>query len=148
MLVLTSLIESIVKRLPDSTFMRATDNDANIDLDSIDLAGQTIFIFNNLPEISIVPMAGGMLTEQWPVEIDILRLAELDDNTSDGDELRDSCLQLSKRFINKWIKEETNNVPVEDFEFSFAETVKIYDKILTGGRLVFTVNLDQLSNNC
>ena len=148
MLVLTSLIEEIVTKLPNAVFMRATDNDANIDLDNIDLSGQTIFIFNNLPELSILPQQGGMLQEQWPVEIDVLRLAQLDDNTSDGDQIRDGCLQVSKQFINKWIKEETNNTPVEDFTFEFAETVKIYDKILTGGRLVFTVNLDQHSNNC
>ena len=75
--------------------MRNTDDDANIDIDLIDLASKTICIYNNLPEVDHVASLGSTVYRMWPVEIKILRLASLDDDGDDGDILREICLQAA-----------------------------------------------------
>lgn len=145
--VVTQRIQAIVKKLPEAVFLRATDNDANILMDDIDLANSTIVNFNNLPDIDIQIGASGVQSEEWPVEIDFLRLGDIDDNTEDGDAIRKICKQCASDFIGMWIASETENTPSDNYKFAFSERVKIYDNIMTGGRLSFTMYIDN-PNGC
>jgi hypothetical protein len=141
-------LEAIVAAIPDSVFLRATDADASTDVDRIDLSGKTIFIYNNLPTVDHPQVQGGSVFRSWPVEIRILRLADFDDNTVQGDALRDICIAGADAVYDK-LPTQFSDLPVPStYSLNLLGEVKVYDKTLTGVRLTFTLSALRTTYYC
>lgn len=138
--VSAALQNIVTSKVPDGLFMRATDADANRDVDNVDLGGKTLVIYNNLPEVTHPVPVGGAISREWPVELRILRLANFDDNTEQGDALRDICMDAADRIFDS-ITDIDSFPSVEEYTIQMLGEVKVYDKTLTGVRLSFTLHL-------
>lgn len=148
MQTLTQILKEAVQKLPDSVFLRATDSDANISIDEIDLRNRTVFIYHNLPRVVSTVQRGGLVQENWPTEIDVLQLAEFDDTTIDGDVLRNNCKILADSLMDQLKIRNDSVTPLANYENSFSEAVQVHDKILTGVRLRFNWIFDRTTYNC
>ena len=144
---LSTLLQTITGGITDAVYLRATDNDANVSIDNIDLNGKTIVLFNNLPEVTYNVTRSGYMLQQFPVEIRVLRLAAIDDTTVDSDAIRDACSAVCDNIFDKITKHQT--MP-DAFEYSvtFLGEVNIYDKVMTGARLSFVFHSDRTKFNC
>ena len=136
---LSTKIETIVAGITGAVFMRATDNDANISIDNVDLEGKTVCIFNNLPLVSNQVSKSGHIVEEWPVEIRVLQLSNLDDTTAQGDSIRDACAIAANTIWDK-ISFDQSLPDAFEYELNYLNEVKVYDKTLTGVRLAFVFN--------
>ena len=132
---ISPIIENIVNTIPNGVYLRATDQEANIAIDDIDLDGKILVLYNNLPTITGNKQQSGFDLQNWPVEIKILKLADMDDNDVDGDLLRDDCLKIAEYIVDKFPQDPAQSF--DDYEIEFAENYKIYDKIMTGCMLNF-----------
>lgn len=141
-------LEAIVATIPNSVFLRATDASANTDVDNIDLNGKTIFIYNNLPTVEHTPTQGGSVFRAWPIEIRILRLANFDDNTEDGDLLRDICLAGADALYDKLPGQFTDIPIVDTYVIQMLGEEKVYDKTLTGVRMTFPLSVRRTQYYC
>ena len=141
MVSISGLIESLVNALPDAVYLRATDYDANIEVDNIDLAGKTIYIYNNLPIINL--SVGIAITPQWPVNIKLLQLVDQDANTRDKDLIRESMVKPAQELLSAILRDPISNQavlpPSATIEFLNDE----FDKTLTGVNLQFDIQLNQ-----
>lgn len=128
-------------------YLRATDLDANISVDGIDLSGKTIVLFNNLPEVVNAVSQSGAVTRAWPIEIKVLQLALLDDTTKQSDVIRDVCLEIADEI---WDKVAVHQDIPDAFEYgiNFLNDLKIYDKTMTGCSLTFVLNTQRTSYKC
>ena len=125
---LKSVIESM-----GHVFMRATDLEANTEVDSIDLSTGTgiIFILNNLPEVSHIISASGSGKSTWPCEMQVLKLADLDHKEEQSDDIRSICQDAIYQVIARFDPEIYAAYPTP-YSINFLGQTKIYDKILTG----------------
>jgi len=145
---ISEILKTAVQKLPNALFLRATDEDANIEIENISIAGRTVFIYHNLPRVTNNIQDGGLVQENWPTEIDVLQLADFDDNTRDSDEIREACKVMSDRLMDQ-LKIRTDSVtPMSGYETSFSEAVKVHDVILTGLRLRFNWIFDREEYYC
>lgn len=129
------ILEPIVATIADGFYLRATAAEANVELDEIDLSGKIVVIYDNLPELSSPIGQSGYVEQLWPVEIQILKLAEFDDNDVDGDSLRADCLRIANYIVDRLPR--SGGSYLESYDVSFLEEVKVYDKTMTGCRLTF-----------
>lgn len=144
---ISNLLKGISATIAGSLYLRATDIDANISVDNIDLAGKTIILFNNLPEVPHVVSQSGAVTRAWPVEVRVLQLATLDDNTEQSDVIRDACLAIADEIWDK--VSSSQSVPdAYEYEIGFLSDLKIYDKTMTGCTLSFLLNTQRTSYKC
>jgi len=141
-----SIIRDAVYSIPDTYYLRATDQEANIEMDDIDLIDITVCIYNNLPTINNV-VSNGVVAE-YPVEIKILQLADYDDNDVDGDVIREACMDIAYELQYTITSDNRTSqaADVDNFIVDMLDQVKLYDKILTGVELRF--NLPIPKNNC
>ena len=149
--IVSPIIEGIVNQIPDTKYLRDTDQDANIDVDQLDLEGLTIVIYNNLPTVSHeIGTHGQLIYRRWPVELKILRLAELDDTGSDGDQLRAICLGVADQIYDRIASQPiiSKIVPLNGYDIDFSRGVKVYDKIMTGLTMTFDIPIDRLNYDC
>lgn len=145
---ISSILKRAVQKLPNAKYLRATDDDANNKLDDIDVSGLTVFIYHNLPRVVNTIQEGGLVQENWPTEIDVVQLADYDDDTIDGDAIRNSCKEMANRLMDQ-LKVRTDSVtPISTYEHSFSEAVQIHDTIFTGLRLRFNWIIDRDTYNC
>ena len=144
---ISNLIQSIVATLPNTVYLRATERDANISLDYIDLEGKTVCLFNNLPEITNSVSQSGLITQMIPIEIQVLQLANIDDTTGEGDTIRDACSDIANSIFDLITKDQY--LP-DTFEYSidYVGEFKIYDKTMTGARLGFVFNAYRTTYSC
>jgi len=137
-------IKNIVAGIANAVYMRATDSDANTDVDHVDISGKVLCIYNNLPNVSHIVPASGSIGRSWPVEIRVVKLAQQDDNTTDGDTIRDECMAVADNIFDMIIPQFDEQQPaVMEYSLNFLGEVKIYDKTLTGVRLLFTLQFDR-----
>jgi len=122
-------------------FMRATDVEANIEVDQVDLSAGTgiIFILNNLPTVGHVISMSGAGKSTWPCELQVLKLADLDHKETESDLIRSSCQDAIYQILAR-IDPEIFAVYPTPYTINFLGQTKIYDKILTG----CVVNLELL----
>ena len=114
---------------------------SNIELDQIDLDGKIAVLYNNLPETDNEISQSGHVIQIYPVEIQILKLADYDDNDVDGDVIRLECLRIAEYMVDVFPK---NSVQViEDYSVAFSSQVKVYDKTMTGCLLTFSYPIDR-----
>jgi len=146
--LVSSIIEDAVATVTDSVYLRATDMDANTSVAEIALEGKVFCVFNNLPTMKATGENG--FTYEVPVEISVLRLADFDDNTIDGDAIRDSVVPSAEKIFDKIARDSriSNLMVSEGYELSFEDQVEIYDSILTGVKLEFTMYLDRTAFYC
>jgi len=144
---LSTTIETIVAGITGGVFLRATDNDANISVDNIDLEGKTLCIFNNLPVVSNQVSKSGYIVQVWPVEIRVLQLSNLDDTTAQGDAIRDACAIAADTIWDK-ITFDQSLPDAFEYELNYLNEVKVYDKTLTGVRLTFMFNSSRNAYYC
>jgi len=138
---ISPIIEAIVDTIPDGVYVRATAQEANIELDEIDLLDKIAVIYNNLPDVENTISMSSHVIAVWPVEIQILKLADFDDNDVDGDVLRLECLRIAEYIVDVFPK---NSVQViEDYGTEFVDQVKVYDKTCTGCLLTFDYPIDR-----
>ena len=115
------------------TFMRATDIEANIEVDQVDLSAGTgiIFILNNLPTVSHVISRSGSGKSTWPCELQVVKLADLDHKENESDTIRSACQDAIYQVIPRFDPEIYAAYPTP-YSINFLGQTKIYDKILTG----------------
>lgn len=143
---LSTVIQNVVTPLANTLYLRATDVDANIDIDHLDIQGKTIVIFNNLPAIDYLVSKSGHTEQVIPVEIRVLKLANLDDNTVQGDTLRDQCAETCDTIWDML----TANQDIDGYEYqvTYLNEVKVYDKTMTGARLIFPFTSTRTTYAC
>ena len=130
--------------VPNSQYLRATDEQANIASDQIDLQGITFVLYNNLAEVgteSSGELSGGV-TEIWPIEIRFLVLADLSDNTEESDALVDDFYEYARRMYGIITQSDVLKPELLEDENLYQiirsdDTQKIYDKTMTGVLLTF-----------
>ena len=130
--------------VPNSQYLRATDEQANIASDQIDLQGLTFVLYNNLAEVgteSSGELSGGV-TEIWPIEIRFLILADLSDNTEESDALVDDFYEYARRMYGIITQSDVLKPELLEDESLYQiirsdDTQKIYDKTMTGVLLTF-----------
>ena len=145
-LLISGLIEDPVNQIADLLILRATDAEANVSVDDIDLSTANIAIYNNRPETSAV--AGdisGLAEVEWPIQIHVIGLAELDDNDADSDVIADPLYTIAEQLFDR-ITNTAGLTPqqslltfADNYTIDLGQPVKLYDKILTGVTLGFSV---------
>ena len=146
--LVSDIISDAVATITDSVYLRATDMDANTSVAEIALDGKVFCVYNNLPAMKA---EGGMsVTYEIPVEVSVLKLADFDDNTEDGDTLRNSLIPSAEQIFDRVARDiRTSNIMVaEDYELSFEDQVEIYDSILTGVKITFPIFIDRTVYHC
>ena len=145
---ISTILKDVVSALPQTVFLRLTDLDANMALDDIDMKNVTVIIYRNLPTITNTIQQGGLVTEDWPTEILVLQLAEIDDNTGDSDTIRHRCKDIADRLMDQLKTRQDSTEPIEAYDIVFTGIEKIHDKIVTGLMLTFDWKIDRTNYNC
>lgn len=148
--LVSPILKEVVEEIPDCIYLRASDLEANIDVDSIDMSGKTLVIYNNRPDVeNSNGNQGSFVTRQWPVECQILQLADMDDNEVDSDTIRAACIVIADTIFDKMQIRTLNQVAsIDGYDFTFEEEVKVYDKILTGLMLLFVFPMERDEYYC
>ncbi len=146
--LVSDIIEDAVATITDSVYLRATDMDANTSVAEIALEGKVFCVYNNLPAMKAEGEVS--VTYEIPVEISVLKLADFDDNTEDGDTLRNSLVPSAEQIFDQVARDmRTSNILVaDDYELSFEDQVEIYDSILTGVKITFPIYIDRTTFYC
>lgn len=138
----TKIIEAACNGIPNSLYLRATDKQANTELDQLDLKGKTVVIYNNLPTVKHEVAAG--IYREYPIEIKILKLADHDDTDGQGDAIREELLPVAD-YLFKYLTADPTTTPAkttETYTVDFSGAVSIFDEILTGLTLRFNLYFD------
>jgi len=124
-------------------FLRATDIEANIEVDQVDLQAGTgiIFILNNLPTVSHLISASGSAKSTWPCELQVLKLADLDHKEDESDVIRSACQDAIYQVLAR-VDPEIFAVYPTAYSINFLGQTKIYDKILTGALVQVDLKYD------
>ena len=143
-LTVSSIIEAAVDQIANLIYLRATDAEANVAIDDIDLAADNVAIYNNRP--STTGTAGelsGLVQVEWPVEIHVLGLAELDDDDEDADVIADPLYSIAEELFDRITNTSGQNQSEltfpDGYSIDLGTPVKLYDKILTGVTLTFSI---------
>ena len=137
---ISQVIQDAVAQLPDSIYLRATDYEANVELDNIDLDGKTVFIYNNLPvinyalDIAILP--------QWPIVIKVMQMTDLDANTQDKDLQREAMVEPAQDLLKLLLSDSISSQAVLPPNATITFLDNDYDKNLTGVELAFVLQLN------
>jgi hypothetical protein len=133
----SQIIKQIAEGL-DCLYLRATDEDANVRIDEIDLQGLPIVIYNNLPIVA------GLLAnnhqEITPLEISVYKKAYFDDETTDSDLLINECRVIARKIVLGLLPFMA--VAPEDYEIDTLNRLQQFDAILTGVQ----INIDFTEN--
>jgi len=138
---ISALIEAAVLQIPNLLFLRASAAEANIQLDDIDLAVDSVAIYNNRPDTTAaMGDLSGQVETTWPVEIQILALADFDDNTDDYDTLVDPLYVIATELFDRITEDQGSDLTFADsYGISMGATAKLYDKTLSGVMLSFDI---------
>lgn len=142
---LSTGLETIAEAIAGVVFLRATDADANMSLDDFDMTGKTVVIFNNLPTVPNTQGTSTLSEQDWPIDIRVLQLANLDDTTVDGDKIRDECAEVAYKIFDRLGTQFTIDTPIDSHTVDFLDQVSLYDKILTGCKLTFNMKMYRTS---
>ena len=146
-MLVSDIIETAVDTVPNSVYLRATDLETNTSVADIELAGKTFCVFNNLPTIT-TNLQGGQLST-YPIEIQLLELANQDDNTVQSDDIRERLIPIAQKVFNTVASD--SRVSLIEFASSYDMTlegnVKLYDTVMTGLTITFDIYIDNL-NTC
>lgn len=140
-LQISTLIEDAVSQIPDLLFLRATDANANIEVDSIDLSVENVAIYNNRPTTNgLSGDISGLVEVEWPVEIVIVGLGNYDDNDVDSDIIADPLYTIAEQLYDIITNSQGSLLTFsESYSIDLGEPVKLYDKTLTGVELGFSI---------
>jgi len=140
MMNVSDTIKNLVENIPGAIYLRATDFEANISLDDIDLEGKTVYIYNNLPiinydiETAIIP--------QWPIVIRLMQLSDLDGNTLDKDVIRESLVKPAQAFLEALLNDPISSQATLPTSATITFLGDNYDKHVTGVELGFDLQLN------
>lgn len=149
-MLISDIIKDAADLIPNSVYNRASDIENNTDVADIKLAGKTFISFNNLPTISTsVSEISNNSIATYPVEIQFLELAEFDDITLDGDDIRERLIPIAKKLFHTVSNDDRASLVefADGYEMELNGNVKLYDTIMTGLTLSFVVYLDN-TNQC
>lgn len=146
--IVSDIISDAVATVADTVYLRATDLDANTSISEIELEGKNFCLYNNLPTMKSLGEVS--VTYEIPIEISVLKLADLGDTTLDGDTIRESLIPVAEQIFDRVVRNPTlsNLVITEDYELSFEDQVEMYDSIMTGLKLSFSINIDRTVFYC
>jgi len=133
----SQIIDQIACSL-DCLYLRATDDDANVKLEDIDLQGLPIVIYNNLPIVA--GSLGNNHQEVTPLEISVYKKAYFDDETIDSDVLINECRVIARKIVLALLPFMA--VEPEDYEIDTLNRLAQFDVILTGVQ----INIDFTEN--
>lgn len=147
---ISEALKVIVSNIPNAVFMRATSEEANKDVDDVDLLGKTIVIFNNLPTVPNQISQSGYVSRTWPIDLQILQLGDVDETTLAGDNIRDNCHEIADKIYDALNTQFEDQWPesISDYTIDFVNQMKLYDKILTGCLMSFQINLPRTVYLC
>ncbi len=146
--LVSPVIETAAGLVPDSIYLRATDTQANIEVDELDLVDKVAILYNNLPTVKHAASAGGVV-RRWPVEVKILKLAQVDDDDTNGDTIRGELLPYADLIFDAILKDSRvslADVPTS-YDIDFLDVVRIYDNVMTGLTIKFNISI-QRANFC
>tara|TARA_R110000751_G_scaffold8874_6_gene34443 strand:- start:1820 stop:2269 length:450 start_codon:yes stop_codon:yes gene_type:complete len=146
--IVSDIISDAVATVADTVYLRATDLDANTKIAEIELEGKNFCLYNNLPTMSSLGEVS--VTYEIPIEISVLKLADIDDTTLDGDTIRESLIPVAEQIFDRVVRNPTlsNLVITEDYNLSFEDQVEMYDSIMTGLKLSFNIHIDRTVFYC
>ena len=146
--IVSDIISDAVATVADTVYLRATDLDANTKISEIELEGKNFCLYNNLPTMSSLGEVS--VTYEIPIEISVLKLADLDDTTLDGDTIRESLIPVAEQIFDMVVRNPTlsNLMITEDYNLSFEDQVEMYDSIMTGLKLSFNIHIDRTVFYC
>lgn len=128
-------VSTIIKQAAEDLgmlYLRATDYDANVKVEEIDLGELPILIYNNLLEVEYT--LGGGIVAEYPIEIKILKLGYFDNDTEDADFIINACRKLGESLVNLLLENELINTP-DTYTIDALNTVEIYDELMSGIQL-------------
>ena len=130
----------VVSDIPNGEYLRATDHNANISADQIDLAEKVLVQYNNRPTISgSIAGLSGVASEVVPVEISFLKLADFDDDSEDTDILIDDLVGYARTMFDKISSLTSGAQSATSYTIEQDSTIKIYDKTMSGVKLSFDI---------
>ena len=138
---ISPIIEGIVAGINNGVYLRATSQEANIELDDLDLEGKVLVIYVNLPDVANRILDTSHVVSLWSIELQVLKLADFDDDDKNSDILREDCLRVAEFIIDTFPTADTERI--EDYDIEFAENFKLYDKTMTGLTLSFDAPIDR-----
>jgi hypothetical protein len=142
---INDIIKDAVSKIPNSSYLRATDNDANISVSDIKLAGLTFALFNNLP--SITPAGNYLNLLVVPIEIKFLELADQGDTTVQSDDIRSRLIPLALEVYNTISVDDRISLaePLSLPTIQLEGNIKLYDSIMTGLTIEFDLTIENVS---
>ena len=145
---ISTILKETIQKLPNTSYLRATDADANVIIETINVKGKTVFIYNNLPTITNPIQQGGLVQKHFPTDIHVVQLGDHDDNTVNGDAIRHECVNMADRLMDH-LKIRTDSVtPIGTYQTISSESVLIMDVLFTGIVLRFNWIFDRTTYDC
>ncbi len=140
-LQVSQLIEAAVGQIANLIFLRATDAEANVEVDDIDLSVDNVAIYNNRPDITAATSdESGQVEVEHPIEILVVGLAEFDDNDVDADVISDPLYSIAEELFDRVSGGQGSVLTFSDgYAIDLGSAVKLYDKVLTGVTLSFSI---------
>lgn len=140
---ISAIIEAAAALIPNSLYLRATDIQANIEIDDLEIGDKIVVLYNNLPTVK--NRVTQSVQREVPVEIKILKLGNVDDNDVDGDAIRASLVPAADLMFDATIKNPEHSLTryADTYEIDFLNQVKIYDDVLTGLVLKYSMFFDR-----
>lgn len=137
-MIVSQAIKETAEKL-GALYLRAVPSEANETIERHDLQGRFLVIYTNHPTVDY-DITGGFTKANYPVQIQVLKLGDFDDNTEDSDILVDECRAFAETMALALLNYEEGIIFPDGFETDPFDTVQIYDSILTGVTLTLDIN--------
>ena len=146
--IVSDIISDAVATVTDSEYLRATDLDANTKISEMELEGKNFCLYNNLPKMETLGEVSA--TYEIPIEISVLKLADVGDTTLDGDTIRESLIPIAEQIFDRVVRNPTlsNLIVTTGYVIDLEDQVEIYDSIMTGLKLSFNIHIDRTVFYC
>lgn len=137
------LIQDTAAQIPDSTYFRATDYNANTELHHANVEGKTVIIWNNLPVINY-PVDGFVINKEYPITIRFLQLSDSDANTADEDVIREAMALVAESYLRLLLQADEINKAVLPAVVNITYLPQVYDAMLTGVELSLSLQMNPI----
>ena len=135
-----------LKRIADELgilYFRFNESDMNQAISDTDVQG--LQLMNWLNEPLVTYQASGVFIATYPLEIEVLELAEADDNTPDSDQIVDRCRRTAEKLVSKLLAvDEILIADGQTFSIDSLTTIKKYDDVFTGVLIQISVSYNAI----
>ena len=139
---MNQIIQDAVALIPNSEYMRASDYEANIEVDNVELKGKTLAVYNNLPTLNYP--VGVVVEKQWPVSVKLLQLVDTDANTVDEDIIREALVPVAEKLFRDITANASASKSLPPSSYTIRFLGVVYDGVMTGVELAFTYEFNPI----